>query len=277
MRKHLTVLLATLVPLAFVSGGCSSSTDTTTGGGTTTTTRSSSGSTPGPTGGGATGAITVSAASSLTDPFKKIGDDFKKANPAVTEVKFNFDSSSTLAKQITDGAPADSFASADEANMKKLADAGLVAGAPTVFAKNQLTIVVKKGNPKNVKTVADLATVGTVSFCGADVPCGKYADQVLQQANVTIPTNKITRGQNVKTTLSAVSDGDADAGIVYVTDANQKVDKVEIPAAQNVIATYPIAVIKASTNQATAQAFIAYLLSPAGRATLEAAGFLPPT
>jgi molybdate transport system substrate-binding protein len=200
-----------------------------------------------------------------------------KANPAVTEVKLNFDSSSTLVSQIQGGAPADSFASADEATMTKLTDADLVLGTPTVFARNQLTIVVPKGNPENVKSLADLATVGTVSLCGTEVPCGQYADQILQQAGVTIPTDEITRGQNVKATLSAVADGDADAGIVYVTDANDKVDEVAIPAAQNVIATYPIAVIKTSTNPATAQAFIAYVLSPAGQATLAAAGFLPPS
>ena len=257
MRKHRNLLFALLVSLAFVGPGCSTTSDTATTG-------------------KASGRITIAAATSLTASFKTIGDDFTKANPGV-EVTFTFDSSSTLAKQIQDGSPADGFASADEANMKKLTDAGLIAGSPKVFARNKLTIVVKKGNPKGVKTLADLTTAGTISLCGADVPCGKYADQILKTANVTIPTDKITRGQNVKATLTAVAEGDADAGIVYVTDVTgDKVERVTIPDAQNAIATYPIGVVKASSNQATMEAFIAYLTGSGGHATLAAAGFLPP-
>jgi molybdate transport system substrate-binding protein len=224
-----------------------------------------------------TGTITVSAAASLTDAFTRIGDDFEAANPGV-DVTFNFDSSSTLAKQIQEGAPADGFASADEANMTKLTDANVIAGTPEIFARNKLTIVVKPGNPKNIQTLADLATAGTISLCGSEVPCGRYADQILQAAGVTIPAESITRGQNVKATLSAVAEGDADAGIVYVTDVTgDDVEAVAIPDAQNAIATYPIGVVAASSNQETVQAFITYVLGPAGQATLEAAGFLPPS
>jgi len=274
VRKQRSLLVAVLTCLAFAAASCSS---TSTGTATTGPSAKPSGSSTPATAGNATGAITVSAAASLTTPFKTIGEDFKKANPGVTDVKFNFDSSGTLATQIQGGAPADGYASADEANMKKLTDAGLIAGPPQVFARNQLTIVVKKGNPKNIKTLADLVTAGTISLCGADVPCGKYADQILEAANVTIPADKITRGQNVKAALSAVADGDADAGIVYVTDATgDKVQAVVIPDAQNAIATYPIGVVGASTNQATMQEFIAYVLSPPGQAPLKAAGFLPP-
>lgn len=282
MRKHLTVLSALLLSLAFVGAGCSStssspSTTGSSGGGGTTTVAPTGSSAPGPSGSAASGAITVSAAASLTDPFKKIGDDFKKANPAV-DVKFNLASSATLSKQIIDGGAADGFASADQANMDKLAAPGLLAGPPTVFAHNQLAIVVKKGNPKNVKTLADLAAVATVSLCGTDVPCGKYADQILKAANITIPTDKVTRGQDVKATLAAVSEGDADAGIVYVTDVTgDKAQSVVIPGAQNAIATYPIGIVKASKNQATTKAFIDYVMSAPGQATLRAAGFLPPT
>src|SRR5262249_17983300 len=160
-QRHL--LLAMLVSVAFVGAACGSSSTTSSGSGGATTVASAAGATPGTSAGTASGALTISAAASLTDPFKKIGDDLKQANPKGTDVKFNFASSSTLAKQIQDGAPADNFASADDANMKKLTDANLTAGPPVVFAKNKLTIVVKKGNPKGVKTVADLATVGTVS------------------------------------------------------------------------------------------------------------------
>jgi molybdate transport system substrate-binding protein len=283
VRKHLTLSCALLVSFAFVAAAaaCSSTatTDTSPGGTGGSTTAEPAGSTaPAAAAGKATGTVTVSAAASLTTAFKIIGDDFKKANPGVTDVKFNFDSSSTLVTQIQGGAPADGFASADEANMNKLTKANLVAGTPIVFARNRLAIVVKKANPKGVKALADLATAGTISLCGSDVPCGKYADQILETANVKIPADKITRGQNVKATLAAVADGDAEAGIVYVTDiTGDKVETVAIPDPQNVIATYPIGDIKASTNQDTMQAFIEYVLSAPGQATLKAAGFLPPT
>src|SRR5262249_55095150 len=117
-------------------------------------------------------------------------------------------------------------------------------------------------------------------LCGVDVPCGKYADQMLQNAHVTIPTSKITRGEDVKATLAAVTTGDADAAIVYTTDAlsaGNAVTTVEIPDSQNVIASYPIAVIPKSGNTATAQAFAAYFPTPAGEATLKSFGFLPPS
>src|SRR5690348_1406375 len=154
------------------------------------------------------GSVTVSAAASLTEAFKKIGDSFKAANPG-TNVTFNFGSSGTLATQIQQSAPADTFASADQDNMNKLVSANLVDGAPTVFAKNKLVIVTKPGNPKNVTGLADLPKLGVVSLCGTTVPCGKYAGQILQTAGVTIPTSKITRGQDVKATLAAVRNGDA--------------------------------------------------------------------
>ncbi|MFN8037676.1 MAG: molybdate ABC transporter substrate-binding protein [Acidimicrobiales bacterium] len=231
-----------------------------------------------PATGMASGTLTVSAAASLTEPFTAIGEAFRRANPGVTEVRFSFDSSSTLAKQILDGAPADAFASADEPNITKLTDAHVVAGTPEVFARNRLAVVVKKGNPKGVRSLADLSTVGTVSLCGSEVPCGRYADQVLQQAEVTVPTGKVTRGQNVKATLGAVADGDADAGIVYATDVTgDKVEAVAIPDGENAIATYPIAVLSASSNPAASQAFVAFLLGPEAQAILRQAGFLPPT
>jgi molybdate transport system substrate-binding protein len=273
VRTHHKLLSAVMLSFALVGAACTSSNTTTTADTGPSSTEGGAGTTAAPK---ATGTITVSAAASLTTPFGTIGDNFKKANPGA-EVKFNFDSSGTLATQIQSGAPADDFASADDASMKKLTDASLIAGTPVQFARNKLTIVVKKGNPKNVKTLADLATAGTISLCSTDAPCGKYADQILKAANVTIPPDKITRGQNVKATLTAVSEGDADAGIVYVTDATgDKIDKVVIPDEANAIANYPIAVVEASTNQATAQAFIDYVLSPAGQDVLKQAGFLPP-
>jgi molybdate transport system substrate-binding protein len=266
-RRIGSVALALAASIALVACGSSSSSASKPKGSTTTTAAK------------ATGAITVSAAASLTEAFTKIGKDFSAANPGAT-VTFNFGSSGTLATQIQQGAPADAFASADPANITTLQQAGLVDDRATVIAKNKLVIVTKPGNPKHVKTLADLATVGIVSLCGETVPCGKYADQALTTAGVTIPADTITRGADVKATLGAVTTGDADAAIVYVTDAKtagSAVAAVTIPAAQNVIATYPIAVLKASGNPTTARAFVQYVASKAGQSTLASYGFLPPS
>jgi molybdate transport system substrate-binding protein len=223
-----------------------------------------------------TGNLTVSGAASLTGAFGQIDQDFTAANPGV-KVTPTFDSSGTLSQQILSGAPVDVFASADDANMKKVTDAGL-AGTSTVFARNKLVIVTKPGNPKGVKQLSDLATVGVVSLCALEAPCGKYADQILRQANVTIPPDKITRGQNVKATLTAVTQGDADAAIVYVTDAKAagaQVASVTIPDDQNAIASYPIAALKGSKSSAAAKAYVDYVLGADGQATLQKYGFTP--
>jgi molybdate transport system substrate-binding protein len=224
------------------------------------------------------GTITVSAAASLTEAFTKMAADFEQANPGTT-ITPNFAASSALVTQIQGGAPADVFASADGTNMQKLVAGGQVTAEPTVFAANELTIVVKKGNPEHVKSLADLADLGTVSLCADAVPCGKYAAQALSQVGVTIPPEKITKGADVKATLSAVSTGDADAAIVYTTDAKaggSAVQVVAIPAWLNVYAIYPIAPVAASENRDLANAFVKYTVSPAGQKTLQSYGFLPP-
>lgn len=262
-RYMFAVLAALTVLLAACSSDEKASTDTTSAGKTLT------------------GTITVSAAASLTEPFTMIAEDFKAANPGVSDVKLNFDASGTLAKQIQEGASADVFASADEANMAKVTDAGLADGEPLTFARNKLAIVVKKGNPHSIKSLEDLASGIMVSLCGSDVPCGKYADQVLGNAGVTIPADKITRGQNVKTTFGAVANGDADAGIVYATDitgdiTGDEVESIAIPDDINAIAVYPITLIDASTNKETAQAFVDFVMSEEGQATLREFGFMSP-
>jgi molybdate transport system substrate-binding protein len=224
------------------------------------------------------GAITVSAAASLTEAFTKMGVDFQKANPGTT-VSFNFAASSALVQQIQGGAPADVFASADGTNMQKLVSAGQVKAEPTVFAANALTIVVKPGNPQKITSLADLANLGTISLCADTVPCGKYAQQALAQAGVTVPTEKVTKGADVKATLAAVSAGDADAAIVYATDAKaagSAVQVVKIPAWLNVYAIYPIAPLASSSDKTLAKAWVAYTVSPAGQKTLRSYGFLPP-
>jgi molybdate transport system substrate-binding protein len=268
MRTIRTLSVTVGMSVALVLVGCSSddsSSTTTTAKATTTAPR-------------VTGAVTVSAAASLTEAFTTIKDDFTKANPDAT-VTINFGSSGQLATQIQGGAPADVAAFADEAPMKTLSDASLLAGTAKVFARNQLVIVTKPGNPKKVSSLADLATVGTVSLCAETAPCGKFAGQALQKAGVTVPTTSITRGPDVKATLAAVTEGDAEAAIVYVTDAKAagaKVASVAIPDADNVVANYPIAVVKASTDQTAATAFEDYVLGSEGRAVLEGAGFLAP-
>jgi len=224
------------------------------------------------------GTITVSAAASLTEAFTKMGTDFQKANPGTT-VTFNLAASSALVTQIQGGAPADVFASADGTNMQKLVSGGDVTAEPTVFATNALTIVVKPGNPKKVKSLADLAKLGTISLCADTVPCGKYAQQALTTAGVTIPAEKITKGADVKSTLAAVTTGDADAAIVYTTDAKAAgttVQAVRIPAWLNVYAIYPIAPLASSQNAALADAWVKYTVSPAGQKTLQSYGFLAP-
>ncbi|HNJ70712.1 MAG TPA: substrate-binding domain-containing protein, partial [Microthrixaceae bacterium] len=144
---------------------------------------------------------------------------------------------------------------------------------------NRLVIVTEPGNPNGIDSLADLATAGTISLCVDTAPCGKFADRILADASVTIPTSNITRGTDVRSTLTAVTDGDAVAGIVYVTDAKtaaDRVDTVAIAEAHNVTADYPIATLGATTSPALARAFEAYVLSERGRSVLEDAGFLAP-
>jgi molybdate transport system substrate-binding protein len=223
------------------------------------------------------GSITVFAASSLTEAFNQLAKDFQKRYPK-TSVTFNYNGSNTLETQIEQSAPADVFASADTTTMDKLNRAGDVAGKPVVFARNILEIAVAKGNPKHIKTLADTVKPGVqLVLCAPAVPCGKFALQAYQAAHVTVP--QVPTGQNVKDTLSKVSLGQADAAVVYVTDvqaAKGQVTGVPIPAAQNVVASYPIGVVKAAPNATTGRAFAAYVTSSAGRATLLKFGFLKP-
>jgi molybdate transport system substrate-binding protein len=223
------------------------------------------------------GTITVSAAASLADAFTELGEDFEAANPGVG-VELNFDSSSALADQLLEGARADVFASADEASMTRLSDEDLIAGEPQVFARNQLAIVTQPGNPEGVADLADLADVGVVALCGEDVPCGRYAAEVFDRADVSVPESNVTRGQNAQATLTAVSEGDAVAGIVYVTDAESAGDAVEavtVPADANAVAVYPIGVLAASDQDPAVHPFVQLVVGDRGQAVLEEHGFLP--
>ncbi len=231
-----------------------------------------------PTAATPTGEITVAAAASLTAAFGQIASRFEKKYPG-TDVTLNADASSALVLQIQSGAPVDVFASADEANMTKLVDDGHVTAKPIDFARNKLEIAVKPGNPAKIKSLADLARAGVVALCAAAVPCGNYADAALDAAGVTIPADHITRAANATATLTALSAGDADAAVVYVTDvkgAGKAVAGVKIPDAQNQVAIYPIAPLAAAANPTTAKAFAKYVASPAGEKVLEQYGFLAP-
>jgi molybdate transport system substrate-binding protein len=223
------------------------------------------------------GEVTVFAASSLTDSFKAIARDFKKRYPDVT-VKFNFDSSSNLAAQIEQGAPADVFASADDATIQKTIDSGELVPPPVVFAKNRLQVAVERGNPKHIRSLADLARPGLdVVLCADQVPCGKYAAQVLRNAGVTV--SPVSKEENAKAALAKVSLGEADAAIVYVTDvtaARGRVAGVRIPDRQNVIATYPAGVLRSRRNAEAAKAWVVFLQEDRTRKTLKRFGFLAP-
>jgi molybdate transport system substrate-binding protein len=225
-----------------------------------------------------TGNITVFAAASLTDSFNAVGAAFTKANPNA-KVTFSFDASSALVTQITQGAPADVFASADTANMDKLTKASLNGSDPVVFATNLLSIIVAPGNPKGITGVADLAKPDLkVVLCADGVPCGAYAKQILDAAKVTV--TPVSQEQNVKGVVTKVTAGEADAGIVYATDvkgAGAKAAGVDIPAGINVPAKYPIASVKASTHTDVGAAFIKFLTGPDGQAILATFGFLEPS
>jgi molybdate transport system substrate-binding protein len=162
--------------------------------------------------------------------------------------------------------------------MQKLVDAGAVAGSPQVFARNLLQIAVAKGNPHHIAGLADLATPGLiVVLCGETVPCGRYALEAFTKAGVTPPAG--SRETDVKAVLSKVALGEADAGIVYVTDVRAASDKVEgvgLPTTQNPSVRYPIAALREAQHADAAQAFIAFVLSDPGTKILGEYGFLPP-
>jgi molybdate transport system substrate-binding protein len=266
MKRSSRLLLVPLTLFGLVAAACSSGSGATTTAAPTTTTPP------------VTGNITVFAAASLTDSFNAVGAAFTKANPNA-KVTFSFDASSALVTQITQGAPADVFASADTANMDKLSKASLNGSDPVVFATNLLSIIVAPGNPKGITGVADLAKPDLkVVLCADGVPCGTYAKQILDAAKVTV--TPVSQEQNVKGVVTKVTAGEADAGIVYATDvkaAGAKAAGVDIPADINVPAKYPIASVKASTHADVDAAFIKFLTGPDGQAIMATFGFLKPS
>ncbi|GHJ44089.1 molybdate-binding protein [Catellatospora sp. TT07R-123] len=226
---------------------------------------------------GISGEVTVFAAASLTESFTKIGKDFEAAHPG-TKVTFNFGGSSALATQITQGAPADVFASASPATMKTVTDAGDADGTPVVFVRNQLVIAVPKGNPKGVNTLKNLTKPGLkVALCAEQVPCGAAAKKAVDAAGLKL--TPVTLEQDVKAALQKVRLGEVDAALVYRTDtmaAANDVDGIEFPESAKAINDYPVVLLKDAPNKAAAQAFLAYLQTGPAKAVLNAAGFQAP-
>jgi molybdate transport system substrate-binding protein len=223
------------------------------------------------------GTITIFAASSLTNAFDRVGDELTRLNPA-TRYTFNYGSSSTLATQIVNGAPADVFASADDLNLQKVVDASLVQSPPSTFATNRLQIAVAPGNPKRISSLADLARRDLVVVLAASsVPAGKYALDALGKAGVTL--TPASQEVDVRAVLNKVALGEADAGIVYVTDVRSaagRVSGVDVPEQHQVIARYPVAVLKESRNQRLSSLFVEFLAGADGQRVLGDFGFTRP-
>jgi molybdate transport system substrate-binding protein len=255
--QRILVILAALVAVA--AAGCSSSSTT-----------PSTGSSP------STGTITVFAAASLMETFTQLGKQFEAAHKGDT-VKFSFGPSSGLATEITGGAPADVFASASPATMDVVVKAG-DAASPQTFAKNSMEVAVPPANPAKVTSVTDLAKSSVkVAVCQPQVPCGAVAAEVFKNAAITV--KPVTLEADVDSVVTQVETGNVDAGMVYVTNvlsAGSKLKGITIPASDNASTLYPIATISSSKHKSEAQAFVDYVLSPAGQQVLTAAGFAKP-
>ncbi len=235
------------------------------------------------------GEIVVFAAASLTDVFQDMASAFRQANPKAT-LTFNFGSSSQLATQLGQGASADVFASADSAQMENARKSGAIAGQDRVFAGNRLVLITPRDNPAHITSVKDLADDG-VKFVTAQpaVPIGAYTAQMLEKADADpaygdgfkdrVDANTVSREDNVRQVVSKVQLGEADAAIVYSTDATPQVrDQLQIVAVPDALetpASYPIAIAKGN-NAVGGEAFVSYVLGPQGQAILARWGFLPP-
>jgi molybdate transport system substrate-binding protein len=268
MAHRLRFVAALALFVAVATAACSSDSKAAT----------SAGAGPSASSGGpkAAGSVTVFAAASLTESFNDLQSSLRVSDPGLN-VTYSFAGSGALVTQIQQGAPADVIATADTASMKKLSEAGLVE-TPTTFARNQLEILVAPGNPKGIHTLADLARSDIKLVTEDDsVPAGKYSAQILQTAGVTV--SPVSKEADVKSAVAKVTSGEADVTIVYVTDvkaAGSKGEGVIIPDAENVIAVYPIAVVKASTRHDAAVAFVNAVVHGAGQDALYSHGFLRP-
>ena len=221
--------------------------------------------------------LTVFAAASLTSTFEQIADRFESDHPG-TDVRLSFGGSSDLVTQIQNGAPADVFASADTATMAELTAAHLTDGAPQPFATNRLEIAVPPGDPAGVHTFGDLASPGLdLVVCAPEVPCGAAAQRVAKNAGVAL--TPVSEEQSVTDVLAKVTAGEADAGLVYVTDveaAGRQVEGIPFAESSSVTNTYPITVVTDSSQPSLAQEFVAAVTGAAGQRVLRDAGFGKP-
>ena len=235
------------------------------------------------------GTITVFAAASLTAAFEEIKIAFEAEN-AIASVTYNFAGSATLRAQLREGAPADVYASADTDNVQLAFEDDLVADDGRVFARNRLALIVPRGDPGRITGFVDLGNSGVkLVLAQPEVPVGKYAREALQKMQAEgsfgegfadrVLANVVSEESSVKAVVAKVQLGEADAGIVYVTDVTPElaadVTLIEIPAAFNVVAEYAIALTSNAGNPVTAAAFIEFILSEDGQAILGAHGFLP--
>lgn len=228
--------------------------------------------------------LTVYAAASLTDAFTEIGKAFESANPNVA-VTFNFGGSQNLRTQIEQGAPADVFASANFKEMEALAAQALISES-WVFLTNQLTVILPETNPANINSLEDLGKPGIKLVLAAEeVPAGRYSRGVLANLNAQfgvdfskrVLSNVVSNEDNIRQAVTKVQLGEADASIVYISDAVAvpELQTIEIPAGFNVVAEYPIALLENTADRETAQVFINFVLSPEGQAILKKWGFTP--
>lgn len=221
--------------------------------------------------------VTVLAAASLTGTFTELAEQFEREHDGV-DVVLSFGGSSDLAAQIVEGAPADVFAAADERTMGTVVDAGAAEGTPVAFATNTLQIVVPKGNPARVASLADVARPGTRTvLCAPQVPCGAASAALLGKAGVEV--SPVSEEQSVTDVLGKVRSGEADAGLVYVTDvrgAGDDVGGVEVPEAAGVVNHYPIVALGEAADSGLADEFVAFVRGPQGRSVLADAGFGAP-
>jgi molybdate transport system substrate-binding protein len=232
--------------------------------------------------------LTVYGAASLRDALARLGAAYERSHPGV-RLTISTDSSAALATQVSEGAPADVFLSADTSSPQKLVDGGFAASDPITFATNRLAIVVADGNPASIATPADLARPGLMIIgAGDEVPITRYAGQLVSNL-ARLPgypadfehayaANVVSKEDNVRGIVARIELGEGDAGIVYATDvaASSKLASVAIPDAANVAATYAGVVVGASAHQDAARAFLDWVAGPAGQAVLAGFGFLPP-
>lgn len=239
-----------------------------------------------PTAAPAARALTVFAAASLTDAFTEIGENFEAANPGVA-ITFNFAGSQALRTQIEEGAPVDVFASANNKEMDTLVGGGFVTeGTPQVFLTNKLVVILPADNPARLDSLDDLANPGVkIILAAEEVPVGNYSRQSLGLLSASfgadfkdkVLANVVSNEDNVKQVVAKTQLGEADAGMVYTSDAvaAPELRTIEIPDDMNVLAKYPIASLVEAANADLAQAFIAYVLSAEGQAILQKWGFAP--